>query len=174
MLAPSRHETATDGPPRRRRRHAGLGAARPRRPGVADEVTTLADSGARSLRSAIANTAPGGNVTFAPALSGGTILLGSELTIDKDLTIDGPSAKDLTISGDDSTRVFRITGGADATIEDVTIRDGRAAGQEPVGAGVLSFDGDVVTLSRVVLRDNEARLSPTDGVVPSDRASTWP
>ena len=29
--------------------------------------------------------------------------------------------------------MFRITGGADATIEDVTIRDGRAAGQEPVG-----------------------------------------
>jgi hypothetical protein len=138
----------------------------PAAPGVADEVTNLADSGAGSLRSAIASTAAGGDVTFAPGLAGETILLSSELTIDKDLTIDGPSAKELTISGGDSTRVFRITGGADATIEDVTIRDGRAGGQEPVGAGVLSFDGDVITLRRVVLRDNEVRLSPTDGVVP--------
>ena len=138
----------------------------PAAPSLADTVTTLADSGAGSLRSAIADTAAGGTVTFAPGLAGGTIVLGSELVIDKDLTIDGPGARQLTLSGNDVTRVFRITAGADATIEDMTIRDGHAAGQEPVGAGLLSFDGDVITLRRVALLANEVRLTTADNVVP--------
>jgi hypothetical protein len=64
-------------------------------------VTSAADSGAGSLRQAIADSAVGGRIEFAPSLSGATIYLASTLIIDKGLAIDGSAlpAK-ITISGD--------------------------------------------------------------------------
>src|SRR5215468_1118209 len=54
-------------------------------------VTNLTDTGVTgdgSLRGEIAAAAPGDTIDFAPSLSG-TINLGSDLTIDRDLTIQG-------------------------------------------------------------------------------------
>jgi Right handed beta helix region len=133
-------------------------------PAAADMVTTLDNAGAGSLRSAIASTAAGATVTFAPGLDG-TILLSEDLVIDKDLTIDGPSAQDLVISGNDATRVFQIYGlGTEVTIDDVTIRDGRADGDEPIGAGVWFIQGQALTLERVAVVSNES--IKTDAVTP--------
>ena len=120
----------------------------------ADTVTNLADSGAGSLRSAIA---AGGTVTFAPGLSG-TIVLASQLEIDKNLTIEGPGARALAVSGNDAARVFHVSGtGVEATIRDLTIRDGTVPDAAPIGAGVLA-DGDaaLLRLERVAVVDNEA------------------
>jgi hypothetical protein len=54
-------------------------------------VTSLADSGAGSLRDAVqqANANPGSEIQFKPGLKG-TIPLSSELDITANLTIDGP------------------------------------------------------------------------------------
>ncbi|HEX6035154.1 MAG TPA: hypothetical protein VFY83_11990, partial [Anaerolineales bacterium] len=54
-------------------------------------VTNINNSGAGSLRKAIADICPGGIINFAPSLSGKTITLASPLAIDKDMTIDGSS-----------------------------------------------------------------------------------
>ncbi len=51
-------------------------------------VTNNADSGAGSLRQAIADSKIGGAVYFDPSLSGSTIDLQSELLVDRHLTID--------------------------------------------------------------------------------------
>src|SRR5262245_17388565 len=79
-------------------------------------VTTLADSGAGSLRDSIAVAAPGDTVEFAPNLSG-TIGLGSDLTLDRNLTIQGRLSAagnplvTLTRGGaDGSTTLFVIPG----------------------------------------------------------------
>ena len=68
-------------------------------------VTSLADSGAGSLRAAIAAVGSGETITFAVT---GMITLASELAIDKSLTIQGPGASQLTVSGNNSVRVFNI------------------------------------------------------------------
>lgn len=74
-------------------------------------VTSTADSGSGSLRQAIADAAPGDTITFAlPNPS--TITLTSELVIAKDLTIVGPGAAALTISGNNTTRAFFVNPGA--------------------------------------------------------------
>jgi hypothetical protein len=120
----------------------------------ADTVTTLADSGAGSLRAAVA---AGGTVTFASGLEG-TIVLAGQLEIDKNLTIDGPGARKLTVSGGDATRVFHVSGaGVEARIRDLTIRDGTVPNAAPIGAGVLA-DGNaaLLRLERVTVVDNEA------------------
>src|SRR5687768_5493280 len=75
-------------------------------------VLNVLDSGPGSLRDAImaANSAPGADlIRFAPAASDGTIALtGGQLSITDDLTIAGPGAKRLAVSGNDASRVFRI------------------------------------------------------------------
>src|SRR5262245_47668927 len=68
-------------------------------------VKNLNDSGPDSLRAAILATDanPGADlIKFAGGLKG-TITLASELDITDDLTIDGPGAQGVTVSGNDAT-----------------------------------------------------------------------
>jgi hypothetical protein len=77
-------------------------------------VTTNGDpvpGGTLSLRQAIAtaNTSSDDIIQFAPALVGSTITLaGSELAIQKPMTITGPGADLLTISGANASRIINI------------------------------------------------------------------
>ena len=69
-------------------------------------VSTTADSGAGSLRQAMqdANAAAGGSITFSAVT--GTITLASELpAVSGDITITGPGAKLLKLSGNNSVRI---------------------------------------------------------------------
>lgn len=113
-------------------------------------VTTAADSGPGSLRDTIAAAGPGDVVNFSPALSGSTIVFGSEIVIDKDLTIQGPGAANLTLDGGEATRIFHIT--ADyADLSGLTLANGLA----DTGGAVL-MDGLGLVLSDCVFLDNTA------------------
>ena len=59
--------------------------------GDAITVTTAADAGPGSLRQAISDVCAGGQIDFDAGLAGQTITLGSQLVIDKELTIDAGS-----------------------------------------------------------------------------------
>jgi hypothetical protein len=114
-------------------------------------VTTLGDSGPGSLRQAIADAAPGDRITFAV---GGTITLTSgELAVTKDLTISGPGAGNLSISGNLAAATLErvIDNSAKLTISGVTIRSGTAVS----GGGILN-SGDLV-VTDTVITDNRAR-----------------
>jgi hypothetical protein len=81
---------------------------------------TIVDVG--SLRDAIAHICPGGTINFDPAVFADpqTITLTSgELVIDTDMTIHGPGASLLSISGNQSMRVIYIEGGVTATLDQV-------------------------------------------------------
>jgi RTX calcium-binding nonapeptide repeat (4 copies) len=95
-----------------------------------------------SLREAIANTQPGGTVNFAPSLAGGTIQLAlGELQIAKDLTINGLGANQLTVSGNNASRVFDISDGNDnnqinVAIQGLTIANGKV--NDGSGGGIVN------------------------------------
>jgi len=116
-------------------------------------VTTLADSGDGSLRQAVldANALPGADtIRFADGFVGTIGLTGGQLSIADHLTIDGPGADRLAVSGNGQSRVFRISGGLTVAIDGLTITDGRAVGD---GGGILNT-GSTLTLDRVVLSNN--------------------
>src|SRR5262245_59117299 len=72
-------------------------------------VTNTMDSGPGSLRQEIANTAANGTVDFAPGVTGTITLTTGQITINKGLTITGPGAGVLSVSGNNSSSIFFIS-----------------------------------------------------------------
>jgi hypothetical protein len=130
-------------------------------------VGNLADSGAGSLREAVldANNQPGADlISVASGVRGTITLTGGELSITDDLILDGPGVNRLTISGNDASRVFSVSGSATAVeISDLTIAHGQATGTTAVGplgpvtlGGGLLNTGAHVVISHVTLAANQA------------------
>ncbi|MDQ3746940.1 MAG: DUF4214 domain-containing protein, partial [Acidobacteriota bacterium] len=95
-------------------------------------VVNAEDSGLGTLRQAIADAAPGETISF-DLVQGSTIKLTSgELVIDKSLSIVGPGASALSVSGGSQSRVFRVTSDANVQISGLTIRDGTFFGLEGI------------------------------------------
>src|SRR5262249_33225356 len=114
-------------------------------------VTNNADSGAGSLRAALAAAGNGDTINFAPSLEGQTIALTSgQLNVSQNITITGLGAKELTVSGSGARRVFAVSGGVTASISGLTIANGLA----DQGGGVSN--SGTLSLSHVALMNNEA------------------
>lgn len=80
----------------------------------ADEivVTSSADSGPGTLRSAMQAAQSGDAIIFSPTLSGRTILLSSNLPpINGMLTIKGPSSGNVILDGNNTARLFNVISG---------------------------------------------------------------
>ena len=122
-------------------------------------VLNLHDSGTGSLRAAItaANAQPGDTINFANGLHGTITLTSGELLITANMTINGPGANQLSISGDKASRIFDMTTGLNVTINGLAITHGRADGSAPImpssGGGILN-QGSNLTLSADVLSQN--------------------
>ena len=125
-------------------------------------VSTNADSGAGSLRDAIANACTGSTITFSGFVTG-PILLSSRLRIDDDLTIQGPGAANLAIDGQSQTRLFFIGGGSVA-MSGLTLQNGLAKGGNagtPGGAGAgmggaIFVNAGALATTAMVFQNNEA------------------
>jgi hypothetical protein len=122
-------------------------------------VSTTGDSGAGTLRAALASANNGDTINFTNLTLPATITLTSdELKIFHNVTITGPGASMLTISGGGNLRVFDNQG-ATVSISGLTIANGKAfsstttngAGQ---GGGIITFGS--LTLTNVTLTNNSA------------------
>jgi CSLREA domain-containing protein len=109
---------------------------------TADTNDGICDSDC-SLREAIAAAASGDTIVFAPALSGGTIMVGSTLILSRDVTIDGSAlAPPITLDGANAVRVFEVNAGVTATINALTITRARGA---IYGGGIYNYGTLTVT-----------------------------
>ena len=116
-----------------------------------DESDGSCTDGDCSLRDAIAVAAAGDTINFD--VTGTITLTLDQLTIDKHLTITGPGAGDLTISGDETHRVFWINEDVHATLSGITIADGR--GEDEDGGGIFNRGG-MLTVSACTFNNNSA------------------
>ena len=74
-------------------------------------VTSATDNGAGSLRAAIATAQSGDTIQFASTLANQTITLTSgqlEISVGKNLIIDGAGVSGLTLSGNNQSRIFHL------------------------------------------------------------------
>jgi len=102
-------------------------------------VITNADSGAGSLRQAIGDACVGSTITFDMSQVVSPISLTSgELLINKNLTIQGPSADLMTISGSNLNRIFTV-GQFNVTLKGLTLANGKVtSATTAVGGGILN------------------------------------
>jgi hypothetical protein len=130
-------------------------------------VTNLSDTGVSgdgSLRGEIAAANAADTIIFQPGLSGTITLTGGELLLNKNLTITGPGASSLTVSGNNASRVFDISNSATVTIAGLTIANGSVTGHDDTGTpltsygggGILNEAGSTLTLNQDTLSNNKA------------------
>ncbi|HEX6014548.1 MAG TPA: right-handed parallel beta-helix repeat-containing protein, partial [Geminicoccaceae bacterium] len=125
-------------------------------------VTTAQDvvnpnDGKLSLREAVAQanaTAAADTIRFATGLEGQTLVLtGGELTLSRDVRIDGDRNDDgqaVTLDGNDNGRLLRITGGGtDVALADLTLTNG----QTDQDGGAIFLDGRSLRLDGCTIRD---------------------
>jgi chitodextrinase len=126
-------------------------------------VTTLADENngsldpglgtGTSLREAVVHAAAGSVIDFAPSLSGQTLLLNAgQISFGKNLTLDASSsAAGVTVSGNDSSRVFDIPAARTVSIIRLKIVHGDDGGD---GGGIRNAGN--LSLAGCELTDNHA------------------
>jgi hypothetical protein len=142
-------------------------------------VTSPSDSGAGSLRAVIVAAQSGDTIVFSPALFSSaelssptkrgqgkgrtspptpppppnTITLTSgQLTLTRNLTIQGPGADQLTVSGNYNSRVFEVSQGVTVTLSGMTITQSSTA--FIYGGGILN--NGALTVSKSTVAGNGA------------------
>jgi hypothetical protein len=114
-------------------------------------ITSMADGGPGTLRQALLNALPGATLHFQSGLSGVITLTTGALTINQDVTIDGPGAGVITISGNSMFQALQIASGVSVTISGLTVANGTSAGD----GGGISNQG-TLTLLQSTLSGNYA------------------
>ncbi len=113
-------------------------------------VTNTSDSGSGSLRQAILDANAGDNITFATSADG-TIVLSTELVVDKNLVFQGNGTDKTVISGNGVTRVFTISANTTVAMSQLKITKGYLEG---LGGGIFS-DG-TLTLTEVTVTESNS------------------
>ncbi len=122
-------------------------------------VTNKNDNGGGSLRQAVINANNGDTIIFAANLSG-SIVLSTEITINKNLIISGPGVNILGIEGIGgfpNERVFHITVGV-VTISSLRISKGWSF---DVGGGGVLVEGGNLTINNCLLSENSTDTGST-------------
>ena len=137
-------------------------------------VSSTQDVGAGSLRATVGAAVAGDTIAFQiptsdpgydPSTGIFTITLTSgEIVMDKDLTIAGPSAANIAVSGNHASRIFDITAGIVA-ISDLSLINGKAQGADGIlprepgmpGIGGAVLNQGTLTITRCTFKGNTAR-----------------
>lgn len=128
------------------------------------KVTNTKDSGAGSLRQAIANANSGDVIKFDASLANQTINLSSgQLEINKNLTIDGKDSRNLSISGDNKYRIFEVKRDVNFnptsfTLRHLTITNGRIfeTGEDGAGGGIKTASSTTLLVENSQFKNNVA------------------
>jgi hypothetical protein len=128
-----------------------------------------------SLREALQaanNTLEANTITFQAGLTGTITLINGELRITRPVTITGPGAGVLTVSGNNVSRIFDVVAGSGVSISGLTLTKGNAgiAGTGVTG-GAIRIGVSSLTLSGMVITASTADIGGGIYVGPSGQLS---
>lgn len=112
-------------------------------------VTNIGNSGTGTLRNAVLAANSGDTIMFSLPVNSVIALTTGEIVIDKNLIIDGSTAVSLTISGNNSSRVFEIYPGTVVTITGLIIANGNMRDN---GGGI--FNWGTLVLQECSIKNN--------------------
>lgn len=129
-----------------------------------DENDHSCTDGDCSLRDALQVANAGDTIVLS---GGGTLTLAlGQLTVAKNLTLSGPGAGSLTISGNNASRVLWINSGVTAALSGVTIAHGKITGvpeARQYGAGI--HNEGTLTVTNCTFSDNIIRYVAFGGAI---------
>ena len=145
---------------------------------ASDDVVTNCSGSATStgsLPAVVAAAGPGDTVSFAPDLGCSTISLTAPVALNEDLTLRGPGAGQLSVSGSGSSQVFTVAPGVTATLSGLTVENGGGTWGGVYNQGSLTVTDDVVTANNGVFGGGiadaaGAGLTVTDSTVSDNLA----
>lgn len=123
-------------------------------------VTNAEESGTGSLRQTIASAPANSDILFDSSffnVARTITLTGGSLLIDKNLTINGPGANLLTISGNNQSRVFSINDVFAPSLSGMTITGGNASNDDDGAGGGISSTSNL-TVSNCHITGNTANF----------------
>ena len=149
-------------------------------------VTSTASAGSGSLRAAILSATGGETIVFDSSLAGATIMLDTELNVQKDVTIDGGVGGDrVTVNANGNGAAFLISG-SDVVLKDLVITgavDKNGAVKYDAANGTLTVTNCVFTENSnnshnkggggALNINSAANVTVTDSVFDSNTASTY-
>ena len=149
------------GSPRRTGAHVDIGAYE----AGTTPVVNNGNSGPGSLRNAIAVAPSTDTIVFASSVTGPITLTSGEINIASDRNIVGPSSG-VMVSGNNLSRIFNVSSTATVSISNLTISNGRVAGNP----GASAFGGGVrnsgtLTLRNCTLQNNSVIGGNTSGSI---------
>jgi hypothetical protein len=109
-------------------------------------VNNTNDAGPGSLRQAILSAVASDTIQFAAGVTGTITLTTGVLDITKNLTIQGPGANLLAVSGNNASKVFQIEPGVTANIVGLTVQNGTGL----LGSGIANSGNLTLTESAVI------------------------
>src|SRR5437667_5664826 len=120
-------------------------------------VTSTADSGAGTLRAALAS-ATNRDTIDASGVAGTILLTSGDLLVPNSVTILGSGPANLTVNGNAASRAFNISGTV-VTIAGLTITNGKASGGFPANSGGGIYTGPgTLTVSNCAFSGNSAQF----------------
>ncbi len=120
-----------------------------------DVVTNCSGSSSTtgSLPNVVLNANQGDDIIFAPGLTCTGIVLSTRLNI-SGLTISGPGASSMAVTGGGTTGLFYSSGSSTTSISGLTIEDGS---DTSTGGGAIYNNGGTLTISNCVFSDNTSQ-----------------
>ena len=124
------------------------------------QVTNSANSGAGSLRQAVIDAPNGATLTFDSSLNGQTITLSSEIILSKQLIIDATALPSgCIISGNNTTRLWRVTAAGNLTLRKLTLRQANGSGAADAGLGGAIYNAGITEVERCLFDRNYANMN---------------
>ncbi len=114
---------------------------------LANVVTSASDDGQGSLRQVIAETSSGSTIKFAASVRGKIMLTSGNLSFTRSLTLRGPGAHSLAISGGKSGHVVHVLPGVTVTISDVSFTNSNLG---KLGVGFIWNEGTLTLVNSTI------------------------